>query len=188
MPEGAAFNITAVDPGGNAFIHTANTGNISAHVTVLDHPSLNGNPNAIPFVTQNWNPPGSGGVYNPHEVGVWYDGNRWNIYNEDRAVLPEGASFNVLILGADDRTFIHTTSSGNLAGSATYLDHPLLNGNPNALMTVTKNFGAFGIFSVSPIAVRYDPARNQWAIVNQPVGGVEAVMPEGQTFNVYVFQ
>ncbi|MCA1740779.1 MAG: hypothetical protein LC740_18750, partial [Actinobacteria bacterium] len=63
---------------------------------------LNGNPNAVLYVTQNWNPGGrEGGTYNDHPVGVWYDTNRekWAIFNQDRAAIPEGAAFNVLDSG-----------------------------------------------------------------------------------------
>jgi hypothetical protein len=45
-------------------MHEATASNITNNYTVIDHPSVNGNPSAIVLVTQNWNPPGSGGAYN----------------------------------------------------------------------------------------------------------------------------
>ncbi|WP_053058094.1 protein kinase domain-containing protein [Rubrobacter aplysinae] len=83
-------------------VHSADTGNISANSTYLDIPVANGNPEASITITQNWNPDGDGaggGVYNDHPVGVWYDAGRerWAIFNQDRAAMPEGASFNVVV-------------------------------------------------------------------------------------------
>ncbi|MCA1731756.1 MAG: hypothetical protein LC751_20860, partial [Actinobacteria bacterium] len=86
----------------SVFVHRATPENISANSTYLDNPLLNGNPNAVLYVTQNWNPGGrEGGTYNDHPVGVWYDTNRekWAIFNQDRAAIPEGAAFNVLDSG-----------------------------------------------------------------------------------------
>lgn len=87
-------------PAGSAFVHRATSENISSNSTYLDSPLVNNNPKAIIFVTQNWNPGGKAGVYNDHPVGVWYDSNarRWAVFNQDRAAMPEGAAFNILIM------------------------------------------------------------------------------------------
>lgn len=84
-----------------AFVHRATPENIAANSTYLDSPLTNGNPDAILSVTQNWNPGGSGGTYNDHAIGVWYDPDRekWAIFNQDRADMPEGANFNVTVSG-----------------------------------------------------------------------------------------
>jgi hypothetical protein len=91
-PDGAAFDAV--------FVHRATSENISANSTYLDNPLTNGNPNVILYVTQNWNPGGSGGTYNNHPIGVWYDAGRkrWAIFNQDRARMPTGAAFNVAVL------------------------------------------------------------------------------------------
>jgi hypothetical protein len=91
-------------PGGVAFdavfVHRATSENISFNSTFIDNPLTNGNPDVILYVTQNWNPGGSGGTYNNHPIGVWYDNNRkkWAIFNQDRARMPSGAAFNVAVL------------------------------------------------------------------------------------------
>jgi hypothetical protein len=75
-----------------AFVHTASAP--SNHVTVIDHPSTNDNPNAIVMVTQRWE-----GVYNPNPVGVFYAGGRWRIFNENvLADMPVGAQFNIFVI------------------------------------------------------------------------------------------
>ena len=84
-----------------AFVHRATPENVSDNSTYIDDPRTNGNPGAVLSVTQNWNPGGGGGTYNDHPVGVWYDAGRqkWAIFNQDRAAMPEGAAFNVAVSG-----------------------------------------------------------------------------------------
>ena len=90
------------EPIDSVFVHRATTESISSNSTYLDNRLINGNPDAILSVTQNWNPEGADGTYNDHCVGVWYDGptGRWAIFNEDRAEMPEGAAFNVVVAAA----------------------------------------------------------------------------------------
>jgi tRNA A-37 threonylcarbamoyl transferase component Bud32 len=84
----------------DAVVHTADTDNTSANSTYLDISGVNGNPEAMISITQNWNPGSRAGTYNPHPVGVWYDASRerWAVFNQDRAAMPEGVSFNVVVL------------------------------------------------------------------------------------------
>jgi hypothetical protein len=49
------------------------------------------------LVTQNWNPKGQGGTYNPHPVRVELDGTDFWIVNEDGAAMPSTAAFNVAL-------------------------------------------------------------------------------------------
>ncbi len=81
------------------FVHRATPENISANSTYIDNPATNDNPEAILFITQNWNPDSSVGTYNDHPVGVWYDDDRqrWAIFNQDQANMTENASFNVRV-------------------------------------------------------------------------------------------
>ena len=90
------------EPIDSVFIHRATAESISSNSTYLDNRLINDNPDAILSVTQNWNPEGGDGVYNAHPVGVWYDdpAGRWAIFNEDRASMPEGAAFNVVVAAA----------------------------------------------------------------------------------------
>jgi hypothetical protein len=97
-PDGAALDAV--------FIHRATRENIEWQSTFLDHPLTNDNPNAILYVTQNFNPGGGGDkIYNDHPIGVWYDDrdddrdeHRWAIFNQDREAMPDGAAFNVAVL------------------------------------------------------------------------------------------
>jgi hypothetical protein len=62
---------------------------------------LNDNPSVSLFITQNWNPGGSGGVYNNSPVGVRYDAGRWEIWNQNGTDISVGASFNVFVISED---------------------------------------------------------------------------------------
>lgn len=88
------------EPSQAVFLHKATFENISGNSTHLDHPLTNGNPNAVVSVTHSWNPGGGPGVYNDHNIGVWYDAGvrKWAIYNEDRAAMPQNVCFNVAVL------------------------------------------------------------------------------------------
>ena len=100
MSEGTAFEVVILEGAGRAaFVHRATAANTAENNTYFDHPLTSGNPSAVLSVTPNWNPGGGAGVYDNHPVGVRYDGERekWAIFNEDRAAMPEGAAFNVAV-------------------------------------------------------------------------------------------
>ncbi len=79
---GSAPNPNFAEPVEAVFVHRAVPENTRANSTYLDHPLINGDPNAILYVTQNWNPGGGDGTYNSHPIGVWYGPNiqRWAIF------------------------------------------------------------------------------------------------------------
>ena len=80
------------------FVHRATSENIVDNSTYIDHPSVNGNPNAILLVARGSLP--SGGANGTHDIGVWYDasrGGRWTVFNQDRASMPEGTTFDVAV-------------------------------------------------------------------------------------------
>lgn len=183
MPLGAGFNVFVPDPGAHVFVHKAITSNIYSNSTCISHPLLNNKPNAKVLVTQNYNPGGIGGVYNDHPIGVFYDGNIYCISNYDGAAMPLNASFNVVVADPASTAFIHTATTSNSSGVTTAIDHPLLNGNPNAIVLVSQNFnpdGSPGIYNPHPIGVYY--ASGRWRIFNQNI----ITMPLGANFNILV--
>jgi hypothetical protein len=101
-PAGSAFAVV-VPPMDRVFVHRAAQENTVGNATYIDNPLLDGEPDAGVSVTQNWNPGGGNGVYNDHPVGALYDGDveKWFVYNEDGARVPEGAAFNVAVSGAE---------------------------------------------------------------------------------------
>ena len=176
-----------------SLLHTAtpgDQGNIVLDWTYLDHPLLNGNPEAVILVTHNIS--GGNVVYNENEIGVWYDTlgkQQWTIFHLNGSAMIENATFNVLVLQHDDAdVFVHTSFLVNIDGNSTYLSHPQINGNPEALVFVTHNRNPSGVIpgviNDHVIGVYYDPflAGGRWAIFNQDL----AAMPENASFNVLV--
>ncbi len=80
------------------YVHRSVKSNVSGPSTILDHPDANNNPNARIFVTQNWNPNKAKGKYNNKNIGVFYIGGKWTIYNENMTDMDTGVSFNVMVL------------------------------------------------------------------------------------------
>jgi hypothetical protein len=189
MPVNASFNVFILPAGVGVFVHTSTTGNSAGDYTMIDNALTNNNPNAIVFVTPNRNPSGVGGVGYSHNIGVWYTGSKWAIFNQDLvAPLPPNASFNVLVLVPASDIFVHTATAGNSAGDYTSLDNALTNGHPNAIVFTTPNFnpgGGAGVYSDYNIGVWYDNilGSNQWAVFNQD--GATPI-DAGTAFNVLV--
>jgi len=177
-----------------AFVHRAAARNIVDNSTYIDNPLTNGNPDALLLVTQVREPDGDN-VNNARPIGVWYDANRdgkWAIFNQDRAQMPDGAAFNVVVLQAsedaaatDGYSFVHRASPDNTVGDSTYVDRPVANGNPDLVVSVTPNWnpgGGSGTYDNHPVGLRYDAGRERWAIFNQD----RAQMPDGAAFNVMI--
>jgi serine/threonine protein kinase len=94
-----SFNVQILNPSPSAFVHQATSSNVGDDYTFFNASATDGNPNAIVLVTQNWNPQGKGGIYNNHEVGVWYTrAGNWAIFNVDYAPMALQAAFNIEIV------------------------------------------------------------------------------------------
>lgn len=158
------------------FLHTATTGNISSNWTTLDHPELNGRPDAVLIVTSNWR---TTGPYHNKSIGVWYNSGRWTIFNQDRSAMTNGAMFNVLVAAPSDRAF--KTTASELSGHIAILNHPSLNGRPNARFLITPDWGNSGPYNNNAIGVWYNGSR--WTVYNQNTANR---MPANPRFNVFI--
>jgi hypothetical protein len=184
---GAQYNVTGYPAGfdSNIFAHSATTANISGDYTVLNNATANQNPNAIIMVTQVWNPLGQCGgcIYNNHQIGVWYTGTNWVIFNEDGAPMPAGASFNVNVQpNADNYTFTRGANSTNYVAefSASSTDYV-----PARLIFVTPNATPHGVcpckFDTHPLGVYYNTYDGRWSVYHQDI----APMVVWENFNIY---
>lgn len=184
MPLNAGFNVYAPTVDTGAFVHRAVAGNITGQITALDHPLLNDNPYAVIFATPNRTPAdGAGSVNNNHHIGVYYDGGRWRVFNQDFATMPTNAGFNILAPSPGVNVFIHRATAANITEHTTAIDHPLTNNNPNARLLVTPNWKAdsgTGVYNDHPIGVYY--AGGRWRIFNQDLSAI----PVNAAFNVMV--
>ena len=187
-----------------AFKLTANT--TSAAVDI-DHWIANDNPQALVFVTPSGAHTGATAYY-----GVKYDEvrRRWTIVPErDGADIPAGSTFNVYVMGNRGPGMRVHSAEG---ATTVFVDDPLTNGNPNALLFVShlvddacvwnapsgKTKGIFGPpFDPKaphghwdctsgrfehPIGVYYDAGRKQWGIVSED----GTPFPSPIAFNVLV--
>ena len=175
------YNILVADETqSTVFQHTARPGNIVSNWTVLSNSAIDGNPNARILVTQIIIDT-AGYTYNNREVGVWYDGTHWAIFNENLDLMVNGASFNVLVL-KNDNSLLHTAIPTSIQGSTTKIDHPALNNNPNAIIYVTQNYngnGASGVYNANQVSTYYNGT--QWTIYNED----NSTMVANSKYNVY---
>ncbi len=169
------------------FVHTAAPQNIVANSTYIEDPSTLENPDAILLAERVSGPGGDAAANRP--TGVWYDANRggrWAVFNQDLAPMAEGTTFDVRVWeepGGD--MFVHRATSEDIVGNETYVDQPSLNGNPDAVFSLTPNWnpgGGAGIYVNAPVDTRYDAGEEKWAILREDLG----LMPKGAAFNMVV--
>lgn len=125
------------------FIHEANRKNSRGDYTYISEPSTNGNADAIVIVSFS---PSSdrknvGAASYEHNIGVWYEpvARQWAIFNQDRAPVPAGTTFEVVVPQGSVK-FLHQADVLNTAGNYTFIDYPLTNGQPDAVLSVTQNW------------------------------------------------
>jgi type VI secretion system Hcp family effector len=133
--------------------------------TLLSAPDLNGNPNAVIFVTQV---AVNGANPDPHPICAYYNGKQWSVMNVDNSVMPSGAQFTVQYYAApDDNHFVHVVTKDNLVKSNSYLDHRGLNGNANAKFQSFQNASPNvrgGQVNKDDVAFKYDNTAGQWYV------------------------
>ena len=161
-------------------LHTATAGNTLLHVTQLDHPALNDNPNAQFLVCHVFNPLGQiSGILNPANTGLSYSlsSGKWSLENEDLSAMPIGAQF-FLLIPPFGLTGLHIATAENTEGATTILDDPFTNGNGGGGVgfTFIRNpGGGSGARNAHPVASSYREDLERWTFVNQdgadiPVG------------------
>lgn len=186
MAAGVAFSVFKPAQNSVFFTHTATAGNISGAWTGIDNAYLNNNPNALVFAIPAYNPGGTGASYHNHNVGMFYSPGtqRWGIYNEDSTAMTADSTFFVYVSHPSyDLAFQHITTANSTTGNYTVLDHPQLNGNPNAVVTVIHNYpSGSGQYFNHALGVWYSPSRQRWTIYMNESG----TMPDGYHFNVLV--
>ena len=105
---------------------------------------------------------------------------------------------NIRVMGAGENTptpvFIHVADELNTRTNQTVIDHPMTNGDPNAILLITRRATLFftqddGSLTpppprAEPFSVAYSSRANKWLIM-QPFG---TLLPLGATFNVLVFK
>lgn len=193
IPSGASFNVLVVPHASSSvLVQGATTGNSSGDSTFLNSPLTNGLPGTRLMVTQVWNPNGSGGIYNNHPVGVWYDsGNgRWAVFQEDRTNMTLGASFNVMVgtkASGGGTSALQTATSANTGGDSTFISNAKTTGNPNAVVFETPDWnpgGVGGTYDPPPTGTWWASSTGQAAVFNED----SSLMPLNAAFNLILYQ
>lgn len=179
--------IIAVTAQDKIYVHTATTANSSLNGTYIDHPDLNGNPNAPIVYTHVYNPGGTAGVYNDNATGLWYDGAQWLIYNEDFSVpIVEGSSYNIFI-ASDSVVSIHVSNSGNQGSFGAYttvIDDSFFNGNdPGPYSVFSTYFNPSDVYNDHNYGYYYDVALDKRGIYNEAATSI----PEDAAFRILRF-
>ena len=169
-----------------SFTHRATDENSRGDYTYISDPSMNGDPDAIVLVSPTSDQENLGTASYNHNIGVWYEGGaeKWAIFNQNRAAVPAGATFEVVVPRASAK-FVHRARLVNIAGNYTYLDDRLTNGEPDAVLSVTQNWnpgGGRGVYNDHPVDTVYDAQVERWAIYNRD----NVSIPTGAAFNVAV--
>ena len=189
MPSGIVFNVAVAGPNDIAFTHIAGAGNISGAYTILDAAGLNGHPNALLTVTPIYKT----AYFNlPYYVRYETALGRWVIVSPP-GPFPVGAAFNVLVTPPVSGAFVHVVSAQNIhptSANFTALNHPSLNGNPDALVTITHVLNAaqnyeHWVYQTHPTGVVYLAdsfhPEGRWYIYTTDA----APLVEWQAYNVY---
>lgn len=100
------------------YVHIATSANTFSHVTYLDNPILNGNPDAHFLFSQQYNV-----TSNNHVTGIWYNTaqGKWAIFNEDLTNLSLGTKFNIF-LPQESEVRVFVANSSNSYGHQLTLD------------------------------------------------------------------
>lgn len=156
MPTERRFQVLLNLDANPSLLHTAQVTNTSGHLTTLDHVALNNAPNALPIVTQRFNP---NSVYNDSSLGVWYDGSRWRVFNQfgsgSAPPIPLGAAFSVLIPNPlfAPGNYAFRASAPNVSSRNIMLDNPLLNEVPCAHPQATAVFNPNSVYVPSSVLI-----------------------------------
>ena len=182
MPAGAAFNVRV----GSAFAVYGPTPAISSYY----FPFTDALPSSAKlFATASYNPRGSlGAANNWSPLAVWYTWPAWNLAHSDGLPFYDaGVGFH---LADEPCAYAHETTPANVVdGRDTVITHPLADGNPKAVVLVTRVLGVNGLSSGTyprQLAVHYrsDYGGGKWFIRGWDNDG--DVMTPGATINVVV--
>ena len=181
--DGARYNVFAPAHGNGSYRHLTTAGNVSGYTTMLDDPDLTDHADRILLVTRDSTDAG-GTVYDDtHPFSVFYFGlsapRHWFISHNDSTNMGVGGGYHVYFQEPSLNAFVHRANAVNSAGDSTFLDHPLLNGQPCARFQITQSEGG-GVFNPHHVGVWYNGAR--WAIFNEDL----AAMPLNAEFHVVI--
>ncbi|MBR9917083.1 T9SS type A sorting domain-containing protein [bacterium] len=182
--------------GTEIIIHKAEVGSIVGHISAIDNDAFNGKENLFPVFTHNYNPGGGPGKTQTENLGMYYAEGMWSIYHESGSDFEVNSNYNVLYPDLNTGSWKHITTDDNSNNNYTVIDHPKLNGDPDAMIFVSHVFntnGASGSFHQHQIGVSYLTQQDKWAIFNQDLEDMDidvafnvVFLAKPEDFNSYV--
>lgn len=177
-----------------SFEHGALAQNITANWTVIENPPVALVASDRLQIAAYGRTLGPGSTLPPgaaKHLGVWFDGSRHTIFNQNLSPFDAGRRFHVLLNLSTHDGFVHTASTGNILFNTTRIDRAGLDDFPAAIPIVTQRFADAGsgqpeVYNNQPIGVWYDASVGRWKIFNQVAGGTPAPIPVNARFNVMV--
>ena len=88
---------------------------------------------------------------------------------------------------ANTAAFIQVATAGNISGSVSFINNPICNNDPNAILIVTPNYNVGSGYWNHPLGVFYENSgvnAGKWSIVNED----GATMTTGPAFNVLIIK
>ncbi|BFM07654.1 DUF7452 domain-containing protein [Halioxenophilus aromaticivorans] len=167
IPIGSEFFVCVITAQSQqAFSIVAEAHNTNGHMMDIRSPLGEINRDDCLFLTQVY------GQYNVSPIGVWWSGEGWTLFNEDRSPLPLGCRFNVLVLRPGHNTFNgidlfvgqHRERSG---GSHISLIQPLL---PDSLRELFTTNCWRGTYNAHSTGVWFNGSG--WTIFNQDLAEI----------------
>lgn len=157
---------------------TVTDANSDGNYAYLDYSGTNDNPDAVIVINPIYT------TYIDKNVGLWYNGSKWALYNEGNTGINVGQKFMISMAASNQVEYKHQSAATNIQDNWTIIDHPLLNDNPNAKFVFTHNWGAAGsssnvLYDKVPGAW-YDGSR--WCIYNEDL----TPFAENLTFNLII--
>ncbi len=192
IPIGASFNVLVVQkPSKEVFVQTATPSNTGGgDFTTINSKLTNGKPKAQIIITPNYDPGGTNGALDDHTIGLFYESNKWSVFNEDLAGMPLGVHFNVMIGATKSnggQMVLQTATNSNISGDSTIIVNPQSTGNPNAVLFDTPNWnpgGSGGTSDTAATGVLYYLSPTDDAAVFNEDGSTIAL---NAAFNVLIF-
>ncbi len=160
------LTLTSVKSFAQEFVLTTTKANVSGNRAIIDLPGLNGNSDAIILIT----PLPSTQSLNPRTVGVFYNENKWEIFNLDQTAMPVGAKYKLeFVLKPTANQFLHIVTDQNIRGENSDIDNPALNNNPTAQFKISLNWSPStrgGDYNRFETKIGYNTASGKWYIAN----------------------
>jgi hypothetical protein len=161
-------------------VSASSSNTVTANSLLTNNPLLNTAPGAVPLATYNDTPNGYAGAAYTDTIGFKYDAGQHShlIFNTSGRAFPLALSYNVL--APEGSAFLHLSTIGNISSNYTVLDNALTNGQPLALVFVSRRDSP----GVDPRHLGVFYTNNHWAIFNED----HSAMPAIQLFDVFVVQ